>query len=258
MLLPFNRKQAAGMSLVSGASSNIRRVHKEPISFSKLPTEEVSANVQVSRRNIGSGVRKGRATKSRSSMKKPLDTLSEASEMTMESHTDSIVSVPVKVSLSNSLAFAKLHDPSSSRLRSKAISKSHQLDMAGSDWQTNDGSWNSSNIYQSQKHPKGYVSQEMRARSGPLLIPKPDSNQDTESQQVDRRSRPQVTVTATPRRFSDIGVTPFKGFLSLKARDNVSSQKHEMDQEKTNKRFETSNQKEFIQFNGHITAQPPH
>ncbi|KAG9128709.1 hypothetical protein Leryth_022895 [Lithospermum erythrorhizon] len=195
------RRKYNGTSQASGVSRNSRRVRKalqEPRNSNKVPIEEIMQRVR--RSNGGASGYRGRGSKSRTSMKGPYDTLSDASQMTEESQNDSIVTVPAQMSVSTSLNWGKRakHDSPSSRLYSQPISRSQQFerrdpynmlnanDEIGQRLQLDDDS------NQLQDSSKDYMDQQRgKNRSGtlPARSRRPDTKQDGEPRAPVRRSR---------------------------------------------------------------------
>ncbi|KAL2499910.1 Protein kinase superfamily protein [Abeliophyllum distichum] len=108
------REEVRRRKVSAVSMKNPRRVHKthlDPTSFGTvIPSEDVGTNIHVGRRNhVGSShlYKGGRATESRMSAKVSYDTVSEASQMTVESQADSIKSVPVQITASSGFAWAK-------------------------------------------------------------------------------------------------------------------------------------------------------
>ncbi|XP_027073545.2 protein IMPAIRED IN BABA-INDUCED STERILITY 1 [Coffea arabica] len=203
------RKKVGSTVRASGASRNTRRGRKsaqEPNNFFKVvPTEEVDPITQATRRNNSSSKGKG-ATVSWMSLK-PSDTVSEASQMTEESHDDSIRSVPIEMPASSNFAWAKRRKQDASRkiygnanmrtqkpsafdhssvLQVEAIFESEEQEYddfssrAGADEIAKRAmqkqrmrphrldSFESSDMYENQELQMDYNSQQGRVKSGPL------------------------------------------------------------------------------------------
>lgn len=122
------RKKIGGAAKASGSSRIPRRVRKNPQEPNTFCKVEVEANIPVSRRNGSNHTSRGKgATVSRISVK-PLDTVSEASQMTEESQVDSCLTTPIENTASSNFAWAKrqkkIVPPRLSGLRT---SRSHRM-----------------------------------------------------------------------------------------------------------------------------------
>lgn len=216
------RKKVGSNVRGSGASRNTRRGRRsvqEPSNFIVVPTEEVDPSALATRRNNGGSKSKG-ATVSRMSLK-PSDTVSEASQMTEESHDDSIRSVPIDMPASSNFAWAKRRKQDPSRkIYSNASFRNQRLSAFDpsivlqeeatleSEEQDNDDfssramqkqrirphrldSFESSDMYENHELSTDYNSQQGRVKSGPLMYQphRIDARQDSQNHHPIRRSR---------------------------------------------------------------------
>ncbi|XP_071914674.1 protein IMPAIRED IN BABA-INDUCED STERILITY 1-like [Coffea arabica] len=228
------RKKVGSTVRASGASRNTRRGRKsaqEPSNFFKVvPTEEVDPITQATRRNNNGSKGKG-ATVSWMSLK-PSDTVSEASQMTEESHDDSIRSVPIEMPASSNFAWAKRRKQDASRkiygnanmrtqkpsafdhssvLQVEAIFESEEQEYddlssrAGADEIAKRAmqkqrmrphrpdSFESSDMYENQELQMDYNSQQGRVKSGPLTY---------QPHRIDARQDSQIHHPIRRSRFS--------------------------------------------------------
>ncbi|KZV45638.1 putative serine/threonine-protein kinase [Dorcoceras hygrometricum] len=205
------RKKDGAPALAQSGSRNPRRVHKTTHDFSKVvPSKGVEANFHTAH------TRKG-GNESRMTSNKAYDTMSEASQMTQESHGsyNSINSVPAHTTASNGFEWVKrrkkdmitrLHVFPTSRSQKEPTepsSVSHVHDTMNSDWQENDiffepamnpilreqmhltgpDSFVPSDVYESKGLPVDYVHKKKKGSlSGPLLY----QAQETASRQYGR------------------------------------------------------------------------